>query len=507
MLPKSWRTSLLVLGAAATVFAGARPRVAFAQTEAPEVPESAAPTVRSGPRPAPAAEPPPKERPKPVHVNVAPPAIEPPPPAARTPVAQQPAEAVIAATSPAAALPPAWTVTPGARLEFDGGQFHGGPPAALLVRRARLQATGWIGAWTYFSAAAEYAAPPGQPALFSPTDVLLAVSPLGPLLTLQAGQFDAPFSLENRTVDYALDFLERSIAIRALGVPENKATGAMLTGTDDALRFHYALGVFAGDGPALRSLDGQFDFMARAWLAPFAFTGVGPLRAVSFGGSFWIGDRANALPLDPQTTTGGLTFARFDPYTTTAGGPPRQLRQVGRRIEAAGELEAPVTSRFGARAEVVWRRSPLSEEDVTSPTRPTILGGGDLQGWAAYGQAWLWVLGDERSAPIVRHGLEPVGVRTLDPAAPDGIMLALRVSHLDEEVWLETDAALLNLRDPSVGVTQVTSYELAVNYWHARAFRATGSFIVNQLSGTTPEVRSLGTSTEEELLLRLAFAL
>jgi hypothetical protein len=117
------------------------------------------------------------------------------------------------------------------------------------------------------------------------------------------------------------------------------------------------------------------------------------------------------------------------------------------------------------------------------------------------------VFGDDRSAPITRHGLEPYAPRVPDAAAPDGLMLAARVSHLDEEVWLETDAALLNLRDPSVGVTVVTSYELGLNYWHARAFRASFNYVINHISGTTAEVASRGVSTEQELLLRLAITL
>ena len=86
-------------------------------------------------------------------------------------------------------------------------------------------------------------------------------------------------------------------------------------------------------------------------------------------------------------------------------------------------------------------------------------------------------------------------------------MLALRISHVDEEVWQEHDAALLNLRDPAVGITTVTSYELGASYWHAGRFRASCNYVVNRISGTTPEVKSLGTSTEQELLFRLGIAL
>ena len=477
---------------------------ARAQTEAPEVPNEPSEPAISALH----AEPPPSVKATPPRAELAPAPVDAPVPPTEIP---SPPVSTVELRS-AASAPSAISIWPGARLDFDGGALRGdaGASTALLVRRARLQATGWLGDWVYFSSAAEYASAPGATTTsFAPTDVFIALAPRGERVVLQAGQFDAPFSLENRTVDDSLDFLERSIAIRDFGVPENKATGVMLTGVGDARHFHYALGVFNGDGPGLRNVDDQFDVMARAWLAPFSFVGDGPLRELSIGGSLWVGDRANALPLDAQTTSGGFAFARFDPYTTATGSAPRQLRQVGRRVEAAVELDAPVSARYGARGEMLWRRSPLSEEDVGDPRHPNILGGADLDGWAAYGEAWFWALGDERAAPVERHGLESFTPREGRAAAPsrDGLMLALRVSHVDEEVWQETDAALLNLRDPAVGVTAVTSYELGINYWHARAFRATCNYVINRISGTTAEVRSLASSTEQELLVRLGIAL
>jgi hypothetical protein len=480
---------------------------ARAQTEAPEVPNEISTPTPPAPRPAPPTAPTSLKNAAPPPELAAPRDDEPSPPT-ETPTTLAP----VVELRSAAAAPSTVSIWPGARLDVDAGAFRGneGPGAAFLVRRARLQATGWIGDWVYFSSAAEYVNAPGAvTASFAPTDVFVALAPRGERVVLQAGQFDAPFSLENRSADYTLDFLERSIAVRDFGVPENKATGAMLTGVGSDRHFHYALGVFNGDGPGLHSVDDQFDFMARAWLAPFSFVGDGPLRELSLGGSLWVGDRANALPLDAQTTSGGFAFARFDPYTTSVGAPPRQLRQVGRRVEAALELDAPLSPRYGARAEVLWRRSPLSEEDVSDAQHPNILGGADLDGWAAYGEAWFWALGDDRAAPVERHGTEPFTPRggPVSSMSRDGLMLALRVSHIYEEVWQETDAALLNLRDPAVGVTTVTSYELGINYWHARAFRATCNYVVNRISGTTPEVKSLASSTEQELLLRLGIAL
>ena len=72
--------------------------------------------------------------------------------------------------------------------------------------------------------------------------------------------------------------------------------------------------------------------MGRAWVAPFSFSGPGPLHDVEIGGSLWTGDRANTLAPTSQTTQAGFTFLNFGQFTTTYNGTANtamQLRQVG----------------------------------------------------------------------------------------------------------------------------------------------------------------------------------
>ena len=54
---------------------------------------------------------------------------------------------------------------------------------------------------------------------------------------------DMAFSMENRTSDKYLPFMERSLAVRAFGVPTNKELGAMLWGEDEGRHVAYAAGV------------------------------------------------------------------------------------------------------------------------------------------------------------------------------------------------------------------------------------------------------------------------
>ena len=64
-----------------------------------------------------------------------------------------------------------------------------------------------------------------RPSNIGTTDDYVALAPLKNLAILQVGQFDAPFTLENRTSDKYFDFMERSITVRAFGIPENKEIG------------------------------------------------------------------------------------------------------------------------------------------------------------------------------------------------------------------------------------------------------------------------------------------
>jgi hypothetical protein len=526
------------------VFALARPAVATAQTEAPRVPEETQLDLA----------PPPVGRdtaatPSPVVSDpslVAAPRTDAPLPSAgaerRVPETGTGLTTVPIGISREPALlrsaDGAVVIQPGVRLDLDGYAYRsvnpGAPAGALELRRARLEATGWLGDVTYFSLAVEASTPPhlatstgsgqSRPRSIDAGDDFIAIAPWRELAILQVGQFDGPFTLENRTADAYLPFMERALAVRALGIPENKQVGAMVHGHDQDRHFLYSYGVFNGDG----RVDLHLDSMGRGWIAPFSFAGSGPWHDVSVGASFWLGDRVNGPSLPAQTTQGGFELLGFEPYMATIAGAamtPVQLRQVGLLRAVAAELNAPIgegaVHRFGVRGELVWKHSPLSEESLANPQAPVILGGANLTGWSTYGELWFWALGDDRAGGD-SQGLEPFKRRQRSGQAPggppgelpgepqpfeDALMLALRVERLDEDLTHEADAAALGLPNPELGSTVVTSVHLGLTYWHARHLRASLNVGVNHLSGTNPRLASLADSTIAELGLRLGVVL
>src|SRR5262249_4921514 len=80
------------------------------------------------------------------------------------------------------------------------------------------------------------------------------------------GQFDAPFTMENRTSDKFFPFMERSLAVRVLGIPTNKEIGGMAWGETSEKLFHYEAGIFNGDGQNRLNVDNRADFMGRVFV-------------------------------------------------------------------------------------------------------------------------------------------------------------------------------------------------------------------------------------------------
>jgi hypothetical protein len=89
-------------------------------------------------------------------------------------------------------------------------------------------------------------------------------------------------------------------------------------------------------------------------------------------------------------------------------------------------------------------------------------------------------------------------------------MLAFRFEYLNTDVTEDATAAALALGNPAVGKTEATSYELGVNYWRSKRFRASFNYVLNHFHrgpDTTPFLSALPSANEQEFLLRLAIAL
>lgn len=418
-----------------------------------------------------------------------------------------------------------FVLMPHGRVQIDGLFYKRDtermPNDTINIRRARLELFGWVGRWIGFSLAAEFAGgpPPGPdpvaPINLSTTDNFVLVAPVGDLAILQVGQFDVPFTLENRTSDKYFDFMERSVTVRAFGVPHNKDSGAMVHGLAPGAVAYWSAGVFNGDGMNFRNVDSDFDVMGRAWVAPLAIAGVPELANVTVGGSLWHGTRGrNGLAVPAQTTQGGFRF--FDPRfraSEAAGGMAAELHQRGDLDAWAVELDAPIGHRTGVRFELLQKSQRIAESDITNATsgRLVEMGHGVLDGWAAYGQAWLWIIGDDRL--VGRPGLQlPPRLRQRPVEEPShGLMVTARVERLEETVSSDTPA----LGDPQVGATRVSVFEVGANYWYSRRFRGTFNYVLNRFSGTSGAMNDLvdgprgvsGGTTEHEVMFRLGIAL
>jgi hypothetical protein len=405
-------------------------------------------------------------------------------------------------------------VFPSARLQVDGAFFpRQSPKSGAYLRRARVGLRGWLGRAFYFDVSADFAPPPPDadasagtyaPSVFPTADNYIAFAPAGDRFIVQAGLFDAPFTLENRTSDAYTDFIERSMVVRLLGVPRNKEVGVMAHGLVGDV-FYYSAGAFNGEGPEFRNADNQPDAIGRLVVTPF---GARPsaFRRLAVGGSGWYGRHAYGPLFPAQATPGGVRFV-VPRWVTGQGTQARtlEMREHGTVVAAAGEVTLPIGTRFGLRAEVVWKQQQLSEVDATAPTVP--LSAAQLDGLGGYGEVWLWLAGNERHLPA--PGLQ-LPLRADRPGGgggmpTDGLMLALRGEMLKED--MTSDAAVLG--NPTRATTRVISGTLGVNYWRGSLVRVSVNYILNSWGGTSETAKTLRAqgALQHELLLRFAMAL
>jgi hypothetical protein len=370
-----------------------------------------------------------------------------------------------------------WFISPGARLQMD---FHMFAPAALSdsrrvdgvtvpsplrtgfqIRRARIELAGGVLSFLTWQLGAELTDNGPQTA----ADLLMNFR-FRRSINLQVGQFDAPFTMENRTSDRYLDFGERSLAVRALGIPTNKEVGMMLWGEDDSRLLQWSLGVFNGGGPGRFSPGNQAEAMARVFFHPF-------IKAHPFG----LGRSVEAQVAYPaMVTPAGYTL--FDPSARGATVVP-----TGLQWGVAGELVLPL-DRFEARAEFVYVRNRTGEVAAAPLARDPVRTGA-LEGFGVYGQVALWLIGRPGTAPpnaptatSVRTDALP-GYQdppTLRPARaqpltlPVGLQLVVRY----ETVSFAYRAASLSGApgaDDASGRYEVHAVDFGLNLWLTRHAR------------------------------------
>ncbi|MEP7122268.1 MAG: porin [Byssovorax sp.] len=215
---------------------------------------------------------------------------------------------------------------------------------------------------------------------------------VAPWMNFMFGQYNAPFSMENRTSNKTTPFVERNVAIRGFVRPSNKEMGVTVWGELLDKQLNYEIGVFGGDGQNRPQVDGNVDVMGRIFVRPLS-----PSKEVTsklqVGLSLYHGDRdPHYVGYDYSPITTGQGFALWNPtYKDSLG---RQIHVVPSAGQNAigGELRVPV-SIFDLRGEAYYvsnhTREAVEGFQLTNTER---LGKVTGVGW--YAQVSMWPFGD-----------------------------------------------------------------------------------------------------------------
>jgi phosphate-selective porin len=304
-----------------------------------------------------------------------------------------------------------------------------------------------------------------------------------PRIRIYLGQYNAPFTMENVTSSRWLDLMERSLTVRTLATPYNKADGLTVWGETENKSFEYQAGVFGGDGMNRQSIDNRVDGMARLVVRPLAKRS-DALKRFHIGAGGRLGSRdPDFVQYDApaMSTPGGYTY--WAPSYTAADGTKIHVVAAGRQAAASGEFYLPF-ERWDVRGEVVYineNRHEVSEADKSKAIR-----GGSLSGIGSYGQVSVWLAGTPRinGNPAGTYGVLKV---------PDGLgaqaPYALQLVGRAEIVRVAYDGNARGGSTPgglsaATNNISVNAYQLGLTFWATKHIRLTAEYSLYQFLGS-----------------------
>ncbi|MEO8901690.1 MAG: porin [Polyangiaceae bacterium] len=301
-----------------------------------------------------------------------------------------------------------------------------------------------------------------------------------PLFNVQVGQFDAPFTMENRTSDKYIPFMERSLAVRAVGIPTNKDIGAMFWGEDPSKYFFYSAGLFNGEGQNRLNTDSRGDVMARAFVHPLASDKT-ELKDLQLGASVRYGSRDTRYTnydYPGMSTQGNFTF--WSPVYTGSEGKTHILPS-GSQTGVAGELRLPI-SMFDLTSEFVYIENHTREVQEglqSSPITGSSLRRGDLHGYSYYIQAGVWLGKRDITGLPGYENMTHVDFKKADPETPPhAVQLLAKWEQLRLNYNGSSRAGTPDTTNAD-GDIKVNAFSLGVNYWATKHIRVTANYVLN----------------------------
>ncbi len=318
----------------------------------------------------------------------------------------------------------------------------------------------------------------------APTDVFINYK-AHPLFNVQVGQFDAPFTMENRTSDKYIPFMERSLAVRDVGIPTNKEIGGMAWGETPSRLWFYSVGLFNGDGQNKLNVDSGGDLLARTFVHPLASQN-SELKDLQIGVSFRYGDRDHRFSYydyPALTTQGNYTF--WAPTYTGSEGTTHILPS-GHQTAVAGELRVPV-SLVDLTSEFVYINNHTREaQEGYQAVIGDSLRRGDLSGYSYYAQVGVWLGKRDVNGLPGYENLPHVDFSKADPVDPPS---SVQLLAKWEQVHLKYDSAsVAGTKDTknADGDIKVNALSLGVNYWATKHIRLTANYVLNMFPDSEP---------------------
>jgi len=326
----------------------------------------------------------------------------------------------------------------------------------------------------------------------APTDVYLNYK-ADPLLNVQLGQFDLPFTAETRTSDKYLPFVERSAAVRIIGKGNAKDTGLMVWGNADKRRVAYALALVQGDGMNRPNVDHRFDIVARAYVRPLA-GGKSAIRDLQLGASIRRGSRdGNLVAYDypAMTTAGGYAFWKPTYGAPLSASNPQGQTHVipsGAQVLAAAELRLPTDS-FDLTFEGLYGNENTREAQDANLFQSIRYG--KITSFGYYAQVGWWPLGNAYLNGIPGDQ----SVTSIDfskPDKPPASALQLLIKWEQLSAKYEGNKNSGDAPSGIDGKIKLNTLSFGATYWLGKTLRLSANYGINWFPDSAPSTATPG---------------
>jgi hypothetical protein len=303
-----------------------------------------------------------------------------------------------------------------------------------------------------------------------------------------AGQYQAPFSMENRTSNNYHPWMERNVAIRGFVVPGQKETGVTAWGDIGGRTAGYEVGVFGGDGQNRPQVDNRFDWMGRAFVRPLAGLSKDVFSKLQIGVSARHGDRdANNVGYQYPAITTGQGWPLWNPQYKDSLKRTVLVLPSGAQNAIGGELRIPFAI-FDLRGEAYYvanhTREAVDGYEFTNTERLGTLSG---LGWYVHLSAWpfgdRFVNGDPGYLRPTHVDLTKEA-RTKEGLELMGIVAGINATYDGASRGGAYDAKTPGSPKTPGNAVKIYSFGLGATYWFSRFVKTTLNYIVYQTPGS-----------------------